>query len=509
MIYKDETILWPEGRDPDPAFCGEDDRLSVLASYGTEALSQDPELQQIADFAAKLCDVPYASVTVVERTRQVFLAQTGLSRDGTPRSDSFCAHAMLQHEPLVIEDATKDPKFSENGLVTGVMGLRFYAGFPLISSEGAPLGALCVIDTKPRPGGLTEFQAEGMAVLARSTMRRMSQLRLGQSAIAAVERREADLRDMIDSVPGIAWTSDGEGNFTYVNARWKEVTGLDAPVRVGDCRAALHPEDQDRALERLHTALSGQNLFEDEWRIRLADGEYRWVQARAVPVAREDHEVRWFGTIIDVDRAYRLSEARDLLANELSHRIKNIFAVVSGLIALRSRGMPEVKEFADDLNSAIRALGTAHDYVRPGDGRGADKLQGLLTDLLAPYEGGKGERVLISGDDVDIGARAATPLALIFHELATNAAKYGALSIEDGKVSIEIKLPCGDADEVCVFWRESSTSTQNGDSESREGFGSRMLRMAIEGQLRGSFSRSFSDEGLDVQIAFPLSSLGT
>ncbi|WP_345719327.1 PAS domain-containing protein [Qipengyuania aestuarii] len=509
MIYKDETILWPEGRDPDPAFCGEDDRLSVLASYGTEALSQDPELQQIADFAAKLCNVPYASVTVVERTRQVFLAQTGLNRDGTPRSDSFCAHAMLQHEPLVIEDATKDPKFSENGLVTGVMGLRFYAGFPLISSEGAPLGALCVIDTKPRPGGLTEFQTEGMAVLARSTMRRMSQLRLGQSAIAAVERREADLRDMIDSVPGIAWTSDGEGNFTYVNARWKEVTGLDAPTRVGDCRAALHPEDQDRALERLRTALSGQNLFEDEWRMRLADGEYRWVQARAVPVAREDHEVRWFGTIIDIDRAYRLSEARDLLANELSHRIKNIFAVVSGLIALRSRGMPEVKEFADDLNSAIRALGTAHDYVRPGDGRGADKLQGLLTDLLAPYEGGKGERVLISGDDVDIGARAATPLALIFHELATNAAKYGALSIEDGKVSIEIKLPCGDADEVCVFWRESSTSTQNGDSESREGFGSRMLRMAIEGQLRGSFSRSFSEEGLDVQIAFPLSSLGT
>ena len=508
MIYKDETILWPEGRDPDPAFCGEDDRLSVLASYGTEALSQDPELQQIADFAAKLCDVPYASVTVVERTRQVFLAQTGLNRDGTPRSDSFCAHAMLQHEPLVIEDATQDPKFADNGLVTGVMGLRFYAGFPLISSEGAPLGALCVIDTKPRPGGLTPFQTEGMAVLARSTMRRMSQLRLGQSAIEAVERREADLRDMIDSVPGIAWTSDSDGNFTYVNARWKEATGLDAPTGVRDCRTALHPEDQDRAFEGLHAALNEQSLFEDEWRIKLADGEYRWVQARAVPVVREGHEVRWFGTIIDIDRAHRLSEARDLLANELSHRIKNIFAVVSGLIALRSRGKPEIKPFADDLNSAIRALGTAHDYVRPGDERGADKLQGLLRDLLAPYEGGKGERVVISGDDVDIGARAATPLALIFHELATNAAKYGALSTEDGKITIEIKLASNEADEVCVFWRESSSRDDNRDGEA-EGFGSRMLRMAIEGQLRGSFSRSFSDTGLDVDIAFPLSALGS
>ena len=507
MIYQQETILWPEGHVPDPAFCSEDDRLSVLASFGTEALSNDPELKQIADFAAKLCDVPYASVTVVEQTRQVFLAETGLNRDGTPRSESFCAHAMLRPHPLIVEDATKDPDFCDNALVTGEMGLRFYAGFPLISSEGAPLGALCVIDTKPRPGGLTDFQQEGMMVLARSTMRRMSQMRLGQSAIEAVERREADLRDMIDSVPGIAWTSDGNGNFTYVNARWKEVTGLDVPVKIGDCRTALHPEDRERAVGRLRTAMSEQTLFEDEWRIKLADGEYRWVQARAVPVAREGRDVRWFGTIIDIDRVHRLSEARDLLANELSHRIKNIFAVVSGLIALRSRGKAEVKPFADDLNSAIRALGTAHDYVRPGDGRGADKLQGLLADLLAPYEGGKGERVNISGDDVSIGARAATPLALIFHELATNAAKYGALSTEGGKVSIEIELPCGENDNVCVFWRESSESNDQRDSEAGEGFGSRMLRMAIEGQLRGSFSRSFSEDGLDVKIAFPPSSL--
>ena len=109
---------------------------------------------------------------------------------------------------------------------------------------------------------------------------------------------------------------------------------------------------------------------------------------------------------------------------------------------------------------------------------------------------------------MDIGARAATPLALIFHELATNAAKYGALSTEDGKITIEIKLASNEADEVCVFWRESSSRDDNRDGEA-EGFGSRMLRMAIEGQLRGSFSRSFSDTGLDVDIAFPLSALGS
>ena len=506
-MYQEETILWPEGRAPNPAFCGEDERLSVLAAYGTDALSDDEELQQIADFAAKLCDTPYASVTVVERTRQNFLAEYGLGRDGTPRSDSFCAHAMLQPEPLVVEDATKHPTFAENGLVTGEMGLRFYTGIPLVSAEGAPLGALCVIDTVPRPGGLNDFQMEGLRVLSRAVMRRMSQMRLGQSAIEAVERREEDLRDMIDSVPGIAWMGDSDGNFTYVNARWSEATGLETPTKTADWEPAIHPDDWQSTVAKFTKTVEAGELFEDEWRLKMADGSYRWVQSRAVPVVRDGGAPRWFGTIIDIDKAHRLSEARDLLASELSHRIKNIFAVISGLIALRARGKPEVKAFTDDLNAALRALGTAHDYVRPFDGRGADRLKGLLVDLLAPYEGAKGERVAIAGDDVDIGARAATPLALIFHELATNAAKYGALSNADGKVDIEIKLPCGEADEVCVFWRESSQSLDA--REEGEGFGSRMLRMAIEGQLSGRFSRAFSDDGLDVEIAFPLKSLGS
>ena len=508
-MYHKENILWPEGRAPDPAYCGEDERLSVLDAYGADALSNDQELQQIADFAAKLCDVPYASVTVVERTRQNFLAEHGLEREGTPRSDSFCAHAMLQPDPLVIEDATTHPTFADNGLVTGEIGLRFYTGVPLVSSEGAPLGALCVIDTKARPGGLTDFQMEGMRVLARAVMRRMSQRRLGQSAVEAVERREADLRDMIDSVPGIAWMGDNEGNFRYVNARWNEITGLDAPKRTEDWEAAIHPDDWKRTVTKFSETVAAGKLFEDEWRIFMADGSYRWVQSRAVPVAREGRSTRWFGTVIDIDKTHRLSEARDLLASELSHRIKNIFAVVSGLIALRSRGKPEVKAFADDLNAALRALGTAHDYVRPDDGRGADRLKGLLDDLLAPYEGARGERVEIRGDDVAIGARAATPLALIFHELATNAAKYGALSNGGGKVDIEIKLPCAEEDEVCVFWREFSECADERENGEGEGFGSRMLRMAIEGQLGGRFNRAFSGDGLDVEIAFPLKSLGS
>ena len=502
-MYQKDNILWPEGVAPEPVYCGEDDRLAVLAAHGTDVLVGDAELQQIADFAASLCGTPIASVTVVEAERQRFLAKAGLEEDSTPRSTSFCAHAMLRTEPLVVEDALQDPLFQNFALVTGAFGLRFYAGFPLVSSEGAPLGALCVIGKEPRPGGLTDLQREGMEVLAKSVMRRMSQSRLGQSAAAAVERREADLRDMIDSVPGIAWTGDASGKLTYVNARWGETTGLPVPTRTEEWREAIHPEDWDASIAKFRECVAREETFEDEWRIRMADGSYRWVQSRAVPVAREGRETRWFGTVIDIDTMRRLSESRDLLARELSHRIKNIFAVISGLIAIRSRGKDEVKEFARDLSETVRALGTAHEYVRPLGGRQGETLSGLLSDLLAPYESTEAERLVVTGPGVKIGQRAATPLALVYHELATNSAKYGALSCPEGQVRVTVEDDCEGEHTVCIIWEERSIPCGYTPPEENEGFGSRLLRMAVEGQLGGSIERSYSDTGLEVRIVFP------
>lgn len=504
-MYLKSSELWPRGKAPAEAYCGEDERLSVLAAHGTGALVDDPELQRIVDFTAKLCGAPVAMVSLVDRDRQHFLARLGIDARETPRPTSFCAHAMLESEPMVVPDASLDQRFADNPLVTGDPGVRFYAGHPLVSAEGAPLGSLCVIDTVPRDGGLNEIQREGLAVMAEAVMRRLSQERLDQEAHTEIARREQRLQLMIDSVPGIAWSADDEGNLDYVNARWTETTGAPIPMSAAEWSSYIHPEDRDSSLARWIEAMRKGEPHEDELRIRQKDGSYRWVLSRALPVREKgDTRQRWFGTVIDVDKAKRVSEARDLLANELSHRIKNIFAVVSGLIALRSRGRPEVKDFATEITNAIRALGTAHDYVRPDDGRSSDSLQGLLKDLLAPYDVAGGKRVCISGDDIEIGPRAATPLALIFHELATNAAKYGALSADEGRVDIEIIKTCGEKDEFCVNWRESSVE-YNGEAQrpEDEGFGSRLLRMAIEGQLGGSFQRVFSDDGLDVEITVP------
>jgi len=505
-MYRKDNILWPEGKPVSDAYCDEDQRLAILAAHGTDAMIDDPELQEIVDLAAKLCAVPMVMVTMVEEGRQMFLARTGIEARETPRSTSFCAHAMLGTEPMVVHDARQDLRFADNPLVTSEPHIRFYAGHPLISAEGAPLGALCAVDTEPRDGGLSTLQRETLSVLAKAVMRRISQQRLGNTAKEAVFERESDLKRMIDSVPGIAWSADASGNFDYVNAQWDELTGLAQPRTLGDWRPAIHPEDWESASSALQASLDSGKPFEYEWRLKLSDGDYRWMLSRAVqsPVGKTS---RWFGTVIDVDRQRRMSEARDLLANELSHRIKNIFAVVSGLVAIRSRGKPEVTEFAAELGETIRALGAAHDYVRPGHGHKGGTLSGLLADLLAPYGTGEDDRFSVTGPGIAVGARAATPLALIFHELATNSAKYGALSCEDGHVTVTVEDDCEGGGNICVTWDESARSCQIPDESEREGFGSRLLRMAVEGQLKGAFEREFSGDGLNIRIVFPRQSI--
>lgn len=506
-MYQKTSELWPRGEKPAQALCGEDERLSVLATHGTGELIDDSELAGIVSLAAEICEVPMAMVTVVERERQLFLARIGLDAGQTPRPTSFCAHAMLGGDALVVVDATQDPRFSNNPLVTGEPGIRFYAGQPLISSEGAPLGALCVIDRSPRPSGLSDLQKRTLAVLGQAVMRRLTSRRQDEEHTRDRLMAQERVQQVMDSFPGIAWSADDALNFDYFNARWEETVGAPPPRSVEEWSSFIHPEDFARSRPAFVETLGRGEGFEDEIRVKLVSGKWRWMLSRVVPNTTPQGERRWVGTLIDIDREHRQREANDMLTNELSHRIKNIFAVISGLIAIRARGRAEVAEFAGELSAAIQALGTAHDYVRPVEGRNSDCLQGLMRDLLAPYHNGRVGRVAISGDDVAIGARAATPLALVFHELATNSAKYGALSGSGGAVSIEIKAPSGDDDRIHVSWLESGVPTLAEATPDREGFGSRLLRMAIEGQLQGAFERSFTDDGILVQITFPAKSI--
>jgi len=479
-------------------------RLEILASHAPSGLLDDPELGAIAQLAAKLCAAPIGLVSLVEDQRQMFLARHGLDARETPRSESFCQHAMVQDRILEVPDATADDRFVANRLVTGPPFIRFYAGAPLLSEEGVPLGALCVISPVARPDGLTPIQREALTVLATAVMRRLKDRRDRLATEAALAESRDRFDALADAIPQMAWSTKPDGKPDYFNARWYEFTGAPAGKHDGDgWLEPLHPDDAARAAAVWAKAVETGQPYEVEYRLRRADGEYRWTLARGLPMkGRGGQVLRWFGTNTDIHEQRLLVESQQLLSRELNHRIKNIFSVIGGLVNLSAREHAEMEPLAATISARIAALGLAHDYVRPeaADGEGRPvTLRRLLADLVAPYRDRADTRLTFEGEELALSASSVTPMALVFHELATNAVKYGALSAADGRVTVSVRREC---DEVIMDWVEQGGPRVAGAALG-SGFGSHLGDMSIRRQLGGRYEHHWNEAGLRVAIVVP------
>jgi PAS domain S-box-containing protein len=209
----------------------------------------------------------------------------------------------------------------------------------------------------------------------------------------------------------------------------------------------------------------------------------------------------------DVTQAQHHAQAGDLLNLELAHRVKNLFALVNGLITVAARAEPASRSFAETLRERFTALSRALDYILPSqkvaNSASERTLQGLLRALLDPYEefDRHRRRFVILGDDPPVGPNATTSLALSVHELATNAVKYGALFSPEGRVTITCR--CTAADECELTWVERGGPVVGAKPE-RTGFGSKLLMRSITGALGGQVSQQWRREGLAVRLVLPL-----
>jgi len=339
---------------------------------------------------------------------------------------------------------------------------------------------------------------------------------------AALRESDARFRTIADTMPQIVWCTLPNGHHDYFNRRWYEVTSLPQAESEGDgWAAAVHPDDRPISRERWRHSLVTGDPYEVEYRLRVADGTWRWFLGRALPVRDARGRItRWFGTCTDIQDIRRAAEEREVLSHELSHRIKNIFAVIASLTSLSARGHPEAASFAEELRGRINALARAHEFARPHSDSsrpalGRTTLFAFLRDLLSPYAispgdplSGEGSRITVDGTDQTFDDTAATPLALLFHELATNAAKYGSLSVPGGSVSIRLETEAGpDGREVIILhWREAGGPTLEGPPE-REGFGSRLATLSVEGQLGGKVLRRWLPGGLELEARLPAAAL--
>ena len=244
--------------------------------------------------------------------------------------------------------------------------------------------------------------------------------------------------------------------------------------------ARIHPEDLDRVRAAFAATRDMLGDYETDFRI-LVDHQIRWISARG----RGDDEGIigrvMYGVFIDVTARKKAEEAREMIAGEMNHRVKNILAITSALTAISSRSTTTKEEMAKDLRLRIVALSKAHDMVRPdlNQGRKAALLGDLLVTLLQPYSVKNSDAIQISAPELLVGDKSATTLALVVHELATNSIKYGALSSVDGV--LEIKCSAEDG-EVEIVWTENGgplTSKPSGGT----GFGTKLVVSSLSDSL--------------------------
>lgn len=212
----------------------------------------------------------------------------------------------------------------------------------------------------------------------------------------------------------------------------------------------------------------------------------------------------------DQQRLQDAVKQQEILTAEMSHRVKNLFSIVDAMIRVSKRSATSAADMEEILCGRLHALATAHALVRPIFNTGAgDPLQptaslhGLIRAILKPYGAARTERFVIDGEEISLGRRATTGLALVIHELATNAAKYGAFIRDEGQVSVSWSQ---DGEALVLQWREIGGPLIKG-KPAHQGFGSMLARDTILGQLDGTFDLDWRRQGLVANFVLPIKKL--
>ncbi|MCC6918007.1 MAG: PAS domain S-box protein [Alphaproteobacteria bacterium] len=342
------------------------DRLAILHSYRILDTAPEPAFDRLAALAADLFDAPMALVSLVDARRQWGKARYGDIPVEIPRDIAFCDHVVRDPEgrTLVVADAAQDPRFAANKLVTGEPGIRFYAGAPLVSPSGAKLGALCVLDTKPRPH-TDERDLRRLAMLAEAAV---SELELRRVTFAAQENER--LLELAESMVNIgSWRFEpatGELQWSDEVYRIHGVSRDSFDLKLDDALAFYHPDDRPLVEAHLKAAVEEKKGYQFQLRFLEPDGRIRHVLSKATVELDGNGQVEAvIGVFQDVTesvetlRAVQRSEARyRLLADNMADAVIRIMP--DGTSPYVSPGISNIVGYAIDELSGIGVIGIVH-----------------------------------------------------------------------------------------------------------------------------------------------------
>jgi two-component sensor histidine kinase len=312
---------------------------------------------------------------------------------------------------------------------------------------------------------------------------------------------EAHLRLAIDAACVALWSWNVDDDRFAMDSRSFELWDMPWADHVSfeELSAHIHPADRDRVRAAFTATRSVAGSYEIDFRIMIGD-EIRWISARGRGADAGILDRCMFGVFLDVTGRKQAEEGSELLAGEMSHRVKNLLSIATALTQLTARNASSAAQMAGELTQRLTSLGRAHDVVRPLPGaQGKAALLGdLLSVLLAPYDetAAFSGRIRVAVPRMGVGERSATTLAMVVHELATNSVKYGALSCAEGSLDVSSRL---DGDHIDVVWAETGGPPIL-EHPNLSGFGSRLIARSVASQLGGELTYDWQENGLVVTI---------
>ncbi len=331
---------------------------------------------------------------------------------------------------------------------------------------------------------------------------------------AIVERLETELRltkDRLQTfanlVTDLLWSCDAGGNVTWFNQRWLDYTGQELGEAVDSgLFEVVHPNEREQFAAAFRNAIDSGAPLGSEYRLRRADGRYRWFRLRAEPVREGGQPTQWLGSSDDIEERRRPlgnvneDETQGRLLSELQHRVRNTLSVVRSIARRTAESTQSVEDFAAHLDGRLAAFSRVQAIVTRDPAAGVS-LEQVVGEEVAALTAREGEQVTIAGPYLRLKPKAAEITALAVHELATNALKYGALSVSDGRIEIGWSI-LDELEKLRFTWIE--TVPRGIAPPTRDGFGTEFIKRLVSYELDADAELKFGPKGVSCRIDVPL-----
>ena len=434
----------------------QDELVRVTELHDLCVLDTAPEerFDRLTRIAQRLFGVSIALVSLIDHDRQWFKSRQGFDILQTPRNISFCSHAILSDAPLVVEDASVDPRFADNPLVTGPLAIRFYAGMPLHGPKGYRVGTLCLIDQKPRK--FTADDADALRDLASVVADQLANKALSE-AVKAAKESESRLRQITDTVPALIAYRDRDQRFIFHNKAYEEVLNMRSEQIQGRTIAELvSPQAYGPVHDMAEEVLRGYPVHYERTYVTL-QGENRIYDMKYFPCygdgADVDKVLGYFSLGADITDLKRIDRMKTEFISTVSHELRSPLTSIRGSLGLIAAGvageLPEAAKSLVDIaknncERLIRLINDILDSEKIESGKmhlelAVVNLAQLMQQAMAAHEGFAGQhgvKLVLQAPDASLQVSVDSDrLVQVVTNLLSNAVKF---SPPGGTVTVNV-----------------------------------------------------------------------